>query len=175
MVGWHHQLNGHELGQTLGNGEGQGSLVCCSPWGHEESDTTWRLSNKMPADTDPARPCSFCSLLLFAGPFFLSWSPAPAPSPRSILFFTPAPSPHALPSFLIHTLPCFTAVCYFLSQVPGVWAYPSSLRPFSSKSRSYVEKHMEQCSAQSPPVASLPPLQSHIPEYQLCTIPVEGP
>ena len=111
--------------------------------------------------------------LLFA--LLSLWSPAPAPSPRSILFFTPAPSPHALPSFLIHTLPCFTAVCYFLSQVPGVWAYPSSLRPFSSKSRSYVEKHMEQCSAQSPPVASLPPLQSHIPEYQLCTIPVEGP
>ena len=32
MVGWHHQLNGHELGQALGVGEGQGSLVCCSPW-----------------------------------------------------------------------------------------------------------------------------------------------
>ena len=33
MVGWHHQLNGHEFEQTLGDGEGQGSLVCCSPWG----------------------------------------------------------------------------------------------------------------------------------------------
>ena len=32
MVGWHHQLNGHEFEQTLGDGEGQGSLVCCSPW-----------------------------------------------------------------------------------------------------------------------------------------------
>ena len=40
MVGWHYQLNGHELGQTLGDGEGQGSLVCCSPWGHIELDTT---------------------------------------------------------------------------------------------------------------------------------------
>ena len=39
MVGCHHQFNGHELGQTLGDGEGQGSLVCCSPWGHEESDS----------------------------------------------------------------------------------------------------------------------------------------
>ena len=38
MVGWHQQLNGHEFEQTLGNGEGQGSLVCCSPWGHQESD-----------------------------------------------------------------------------------------------------------------------------------------
>ena len=39
MVGWHHWLNGHELEQTLGDGEGQGSLVCCSPRGLKESDT----------------------------------------------------------------------------------------------------------------------------------------
>ena len=39
MVGWHHQFNG-ELGQTLGVGDGQGSLVCCSPWCHKELDTT---------------------------------------------------------------------------------------------------------------------------------------
>ena len=39
-VGWHHQLNGHEFEQTPGDREGQGSLVCCRPWGHEESDTT---------------------------------------------------------------------------------------------------------------------------------------
>ena len=40
MVGWHHQLNGHEFEQTPGDSEGQGSLVGCSPWGHKESDTT---------------------------------------------------------------------------------------------------------------------------------------
>ena len=40
MVRKHHQLNGHEFEQTLGDGEGQGSLVCCSPWGRKESDTT---------------------------------------------------------------------------------------------------------------------------------------
>ena len=40
MAGWHHQFNGHELGQTLGD-EGQGSLVCFSPWGHKELDMTW--------------------------------------------------------------------------------------------------------------------------------------
>ena len=34
MVGWYHQLDGHEFEQTLGDGEGQGSLQCCSPWGH---------------------------------------------------------------------------------------------------------------------------------------------
>ena len=45
MVGWHHRCNGHKLGQTAGVGEGQGSLVCCSPWGHEESDKTWQLNN----------------------------------------------------------------------------------------------------------------------------------
>ena len=40
MVGWHHQLNGYEFEQASGDGEEQGSLVCCSPWGHKESDTT---------------------------------------------------------------------------------------------------------------------------------------
>ena len=40
MVGWHHQLNEHEFEQTPGDSEGQGSLACCSPWGHKESDMT---------------------------------------------------------------------------------------------------------------------------------------
>ena len=40
MAGWHHQCNERELGQTLGGGEGLGSLACCSPWGRKESDTT---------------------------------------------------------------------------------------------------------------------------------------
>ena len=47
MVGWHHWLNGHEFEQTLGVGDGQGSLVCCGPWGHKESDTTYGLNNNM--------------------------------------------------------------------------------------------------------------------------------
>ena len=46
MVGWHHWVNGHECEQTPGDCEGQGSLVCCSPWGHEELDMTERLSDK---------------------------------------------------------------------------------------------------------------------------------
>ena len=45
MVGWHHQINGHEFDQTPGDSEGQGSLVCCSPWGRKESDTTKGLNN----------------------------------------------------------------------------------------------------------------------------------
>ena len=40
VVGWKHHLNVHGFGQTLGDSEGQGSLVCCSPWGHKESDMT---------------------------------------------------------------------------------------------------------------------------------------
>ena len=40
MFGWHHRLTGHEFEQGLGDGEGQGSLECCSPLGHKESDTT---------------------------------------------------------------------------------------------------------------------------------------
>ena len=40
MVGWHHQLNGHEFEQTPGVGDGQGGLACCGSWGHKESDAT---------------------------------------------------------------------------------------------------------------------------------------
>ena len=45
MVGWHHQFNGHEFEQALGDGEGQGSLACCNAWDHKESDTTEWLNN----------------------------------------------------------------------------------------------------------------------------------
>ena len=45
MIGWHHQLYGHEFEQTPGDGEGQGSLVCCSPQGHKESDLTDLLNS----------------------------------------------------------------------------------------------------------------------------------
>ena len=40
MIRWHHQCNGCEFEQSLGDGEGQGSLACCSLWGHKESDVT---------------------------------------------------------------------------------------------------------------------------------------
>ena len=45
MVGWHHRLNGYEFELTLGDSEGQVSLVCCSQWGCKESDTTERLND----------------------------------------------------------------------------------------------------------------------------------
>ena len=55
MVGWHHRLNGHEFGWTLGVGDGQGGLVCCGSWGRKELDTTeqlnWAESGKILAES----------------------------------------------------------------------------------------------------------------------------
>ena len=45
MVGWYHRFNGHELGQTSGDGEGQGSLACFSSWSCKKSDMSWQLNN----------------------------------------------------------------------------------------------------------------------------------
>ena len=52
MVECHHQLDGHEFEKTLGVADEQGSLACCSPWGHKESDVTLQLKkNKMANDS----------------------------------------------------------------------------------------------------------------------------
>ena len=53
MVGWHHWLNGHGFGWTPGAGDGQGSLACCSPWGHKESEKTERLTEHLGSPQDP--------------------------------------------------------------------------------------------------------------------------
>ena len=45
MVGCHHQLNGHEFEQAPGDGKGQGGLMCCSPWGYKELNTTEQLNS----------------------------------------------------------------------------------------------------------------------------------
>ena len=45
IIGWHDLFNGHDPRGTLGDGEGQGSLACCSPWSRKELDTTWQLNN----------------------------------------------------------------------------------------------------------------------------------
>ena len=54
-VGWLHRFNGHDLGQAPRDGEGQGDLACCSPWGHKESDMTWWLNNNK-ARSSPMSP-----------------------------------------------------------------------------------------------------------------------
>ena len=48
IVGWHYQLNGHEFEQALEGGKGQGSLACCSPWGHKELVTTEWTTTALP-------------------------------------------------------------------------------------------------------------------------------
>ena len=53
MVGWHHRLDGHEFEQAVGVGEGQGSLVCCSPGGCEELDMTERLNTTNQPTEEP--------------------------------------------------------------------------------------------------------------------------
>ena len=58
MVGWHHQLNGHEFEQGPRVGDGQGDLACCSPWGCKESDTTERRSGLL-----RVRPGYLCPIL----------------------------------------------------------------------------------------------------------------
>ena len=47
LVGWHHRLSGHEFEQAPGDGEGQGSLACCSPWGRKELDMTEQPNNSI--------------------------------------------------------------------------------------------------------------------------------
>ena len=69
MVGWHHQLNGHEFEQTLGDGEGQESLVCCSPWSCKELDTTEQLNNKIEFLCYRVGPC--CLPILYIVVFML--------------------------------------------------------------------------------------------------------
>ena len=59
MAGWHHRLNGHEFEQALGVEDGQGSLACCSPWGHKESDVTERLNNSNHRRYDPSLCLNF--------------------------------------------------------------------------------------------------------------------
>ena len=64
MVGWHHQLNGHEFKQTQGDSEGQESLACCSPWGFKESDTTQQVnSNKAPSESQKECNSNIASIL----------------------------------------------------------------------------------------------------------------
>ena len=67
MVGWHHPLNGHEFEQAPGDGEGQGGLGCCSPWGHKESDMTEQLNSNnrwgkkgVPAAASGQKPTCHC-------------------------------------------------------------------------------------------------------------------
>ena len=51
IVGWHHQIDGHEFQQALGVGDAQGSLACCSPWGYKETDTLFPYTTLFRSDS----------------------------------------------------------------------------------------------------------------------------
>ena len=93
MAGWHHRCNEHELGQTLGGGEGQGGLTCCSPWGCKELNMTGQLNNNRETSYKSIFfPCQFlCSVILL---WFLPPLPPTPSSPvnleNSFLTLTPS-------------------------------------------------------------------------------------
>ena len=72
MVGWHHRLHGHGFGWTLGVGDGQEGLACCSSWGHKESDMTERrtelnysLRNQNEIEYEKEYMCSFIYMCVY--------------------------------------------------------------------------------------------------------------
>ena len=80
MVGWHHWFNGHEFVQAPGDFEGQGSLECCSPWGHKESDTTEWLNNEQLQGIFPIQRSNLFSCVSCTGRQILyHWASQKAP------------------------------------------------------------------------------------------------
>ena len=72
MVGWHHWLSGCKFEQALGDGEGQGSLVCCSPWSRKELDTIEQLNNKTCQNIDLCIYLSWLSWFSIVAPELLT-------------------------------------------------------------------------------------------------------
>ena len=104
MVGWHHQFNGHELGQTLEDSEGQRGLVCCSPWGH-------RVRHDFMTEQQQMGTLNLASLLTYSNKKISSQSPFPALSTH----FQANGKPALLPSDSLSIL------CNESFPVPLVW------------------------------------------------------
>ena len=86
MLGWHHRLNGHEFEQTLGIGDGQGGLACCSPWGCTESGMTERLNDNNICVGYVYHTCVVCCVsYLMRGPHWglAAWPPQLSGSAQS--------------------------------------------------------------------------------------------
>ena len=84
VVGWHHQLNGHEFEQTLEDSEGQGSLVCCSSWGCKELDTTeWLNSSNYTNRAPRAVGTKACCYLSTGSPCWPATAAGPLPDPSA--------------------------------------------------------------------------------------------
>ena len=71
-AGWHHRLDGHEFGWTLGVGDGQGGLACYDSWGHKESDMTERLNWRVVINYQRSSVFVLCNLIEFKCELFLA-------------------------------------------------------------------------------------------------------
>ena len=130
MIGWHHRLNGCEFEQTEVDSEGQGSLVCCSPWGCKESDTTLRLNNKNAQDNPHTKEISI-SVVPWVGHYglclaFLSliWQTLVSSSNPPALFHPQAYPPNSSSTphiFHVITDPCLTCEQQHHGQGNKVW------------------------------------------------------
>ena len=122
MAGWHHWLNGHEFEQASGVGDRQGSLVCCSPWCHKESDTTeWLNRTEMPGMLSPQKA-------MWLAPFsFLKISTPLSPYQRG-LSLPPYTSQEMSLALSIH-LPCYACfiICFWPALCVDLCIYGPSL------------------------------------------------
>ena len=79
VVGWHHRFEGHEFEQAPGVGDGQGSLVCCNPWGHKDSDMTEQLNRLTdPVTESEVKVKSLSSVRLFVTPWTVAYQAPPS-------------------------------------------------------------------------------------------------
>ena len=136
MVGWHHRLDGHEFEQALWVGEGQGGLVCCSPWGRKESDTTERQNENSDALNIRIHVnfLSFLFLLFILYCSSFSWTVKGLSHTYTYIYTTtttpPPPRQTLLPSRLPHDIEqsslCWPAgPCWFSMLNPAVCPCPS--------------------------------------------------
>ena len=155
MAGWHHRLDGHQFGQAPGVGDGQGSLACCSPWGHKELDTTeqlkWIEHCLYPHHFFSSLSFSYSEISLSqANSFHVLWIQFPTSYTLSIIFHPPlAPSRFqtSLSSSNMQTQKPFLHPCV------SVQFYPLSSSPI--------------CTSPLFPTSSLPTLASPFPSPPL--------
>ena len=110
MVGWHHQLNGHEFGETPGVGDRQEDLACCSPWGHEEWDMTEQLNwtelkkEKVTKDGGNNKLMRINAVESSHGKLKQEWALIPALSSPPLLSCCCSDIPEFIQHFLVHPL-----------------------------------------------------------------------
>ena len=119
-VGWYHQINGHELEQTLGNSEGEGSLACCSPWGCKELDITEQLNNNNAIWILTAHACvlsHFSCVRLFVTSWIMAYQAAVSMgfSRQECWSGLPFPPPEFFPTQGLNShlkLPALAGMCF---------------------------------------------------------------